>query len=211
MAFIVNVPNVAGVPAVIFAAGSNSLLSVLTADAVSLFSGAFLAQPWGIYLGGFPVVLADNVVSFDYRQQWSLSDFPIEKGGFQSYDKVQLPYDARFRFTAGGSEANREAFLASIAAIAGDLNLYNIVTPDAVYSNANISHYDYSRSARNGAGLISVEVWTLEVRPSASLALSSTQSPTSASQVNTGTVQTTTAPESTRVATLAGSDFHQNN
>lgn len=193
MAFPVNVPNVPGVPSVLFAAGAGQLLSFLTGDAAGLFLGALLQQPWGIYSGGAPVILSDNVVSFDYRQQFSISDFPVERGGFQSYDKVQIPFDARFRFTAGGSEANRTAFLASIAAVIGDLNLYTVVTPDAIYPSVNLTHYDYSRSARNGAGLITVDVWGLEVRETATAAMSSTQSPTSASQVNGGTVQATQA------------------
>ncbi|MBB3743915.1 hypothetical protein FHX10_003414 [Rhizobium sp. BK591] len=193
MAFPVNVPNVPGVPSVLFASGARQILSYLTSDALGIFGGALLQQPWGIYLGGAPIILCDNVASFDYRQQWSISDFPVERGAFQSYDKVQIPFDARFRFSAGGSEANRQAFLASIAAVAGDLNLYTVVTPDAIYPSVNITHYDYSRSANNGAGLIVVDVWTLEVRETVGAAMSATQSPTSASQVNGGTVQATSA------------------
>lgn len=203
MAFVVNVPNVPGVPSVFFASGVGQALSFLTADAASIFTGALQAQPWGIYLGGFPVVLADNVFSFDYRQQWAISDYPVEKGAFASYDKVQIPFDARFRFTAGGSEANRQAFLASIAAIAGDLNLYTVVTPDAIYPSVNITHYDYSRSANNGAGLISVDLWTLEVRETGGAAMSSTANPTASAQVNSGTVQTT-APTQAQTGYVIG-------
>jgi hypothetical protein len=191
MAFVVNVPNVPGVPSVVFAAGAGQLLNYLTADAFGVFAGVALQQPWGIYLGGAPIILCDNVVSFDYRQQWAVSDFPVERGAFESYDKVQIPFDGRFRFSAGGSEANRAAFLASIAAVAGDLNLYTIVTPDAIYPSVNITHYDYSRSAGNGAGLIVVDVWTLEIRETVNDQMSATQSPTSAPQANGGTVQPT--------------------
>ncbi|HEY0120657.1 MAG TPA: hypothetical protein VGC14_02660 [Rhizobium sp.] len=203
MAFTVTVPNVAGVPSVLFASSTSTVLSLLTSDAASIFSGASQAQPWGIYLGGSPVVLADNVVSFDFRQQWAISDFPVEKGAFASYNKVQIPIDARFRFTAGGSTANREAFLASIAAIAGDLNLYTVVTPTAIYASVNITHYDYSQTATNGVGLLTVDVWTEEVRETGAQAMSSTQSPTAASQVNGGTVQTSAATSAQAAQTSA--------
>jgi len=193
MAFPVNVPNVPGVPSVLFAGGVGQIISLLTKDAASLFTGGFLQQPWGIYLGGSPVVLADNVVSFDLRKQWSISDFPVEKGAFASYNKVFIPFDGRFRFTAGGSDANKEAFLASIDAIAGDLNLYTIVTPIAIYSSVNVTHYDYSQTATNGVGLLSVDVWTEEVRETGVQAMSNTASPTAASQVNGGTVQPVSA------------------
>ncbi|RUV19963.1 hypothetical protein [Mesorhizobium sp. M7A.F.Ca.MR.245.00.0.0] len=169
------------------------ILELLTQDAIGLLSGAFSQQPWGIYFGGVPVIVADNVVEVQYRQQWSISDFPVERGAFESYDKVQIPYDARLRFTAGGSQANRAAMLASIAAVAGDTNLYDVVTPEAVYLSCNFTHYDYSRRANEGMGLLSVDIWLIEVRQAVSAGMSNTQDPSGASQVNGGTVQTAPA------------------
>lgn len=185
---MVNVPNVPGVPALI-RTGVQQALTLLSADGFGLARG--LGQvPWGLYRGGTPVVLCDNVVSFDFRREWALADYPIEQGAFETYDKVQLPYDARFRFTAGGNEATRTALLNSIAAIAGDYNFYDVVTPEAVYVNVNISHYDYSRTATNGLGLIIVDVWALEIRQTTASATTSTQEPSSAAAVNDGSVQT---------------------
>ncbi|OBQ90034.1 phage baseplate protein [Mesorhizobium sp. AA23] len=169
------------------------ILELLTQDALGLLSSALGLQPWGIYFGGVPVIIADNIVEVQYRQQWSISDFPVEQGAFQSYDKVQIPYDARLRFTAGGSAANRAAMLASIAAVAGDTNLYDVVTPEAVYLSCNITHYDYSRRSNEGMGLLSVDIWLIEVRQAVSAAMSNTQDPSGASQVNGGTVQTAPA------------------
>ena len=169
------------------------ILELLTQDAIGLLSGSFLQQQWGIFFGGLPVVIADNVVEVQYRQQWSISDFPVERGAFESYDKVQIPYDARLRFTAGGSLANREAMLASIAAVAADTNLYDVVTPEAVYLSCNFTHYDYSRRSNEGLGLLSVDIWLIEVREAVSAAMTNTQSPSSAAQVNGGTVQTVPA------------------
>lgn len=189
MAFPVNVPNVPGVPSVLFAGGVGQVLSFLTSDAVSIFGGGFQPQPWGIYLGGSPVVLADNVVSFDFRQQFAISDFPVERGAFASYNKVQIPFDGRFRFTTGGSDADKAAFVESIRSIIGDLNFYTIVTPIAIYPSVNLTHWDYGQTATNGVGLLSIDVWTEEVRETGVQAMSNTQSPTAASQVNGGTVQ----------------------
>lgn len=177
-----------------------NVIELLAADAIGIFAGAFLPQPWGIYLGGAPVILANTVLSFDYRQQWSVSDYPVERGAFESYDKVQIPYDARFRMATGGSDADKMAFLDSIAAIAGDLNLYDIVTPDAVYLSCNITHYDYNRHATHGLGLLQVDIWVIEVRETATMAMSNTQSPSNAAQVNGGSVQT--APASSAQAAL---------
>jgi hypothetical protein len=191
MAFPVNVPNVPGVPPVVFAGTAGAALNLITSDVASIFGGLLGFSQWGIYFFGFPIVLADNVVGFEYRNEWTISDYPVERGSFESYDKVATPYMARVRFSAGGSEGDRAAFLASIEAIAGDLNLYDVVTPEKVYVSANIIHYDYRRSADAGAGLLTVDVWLSEVRQTATMGTQNAQDPGASSQVNGGAVQPT--------------------
>lgn len=202
MGFVVNVPDAPGVPAVLFAATAIADPLLLTADALSLFQGSF-SPIWGIFLSGTPIVVCDNVVSVDYKQEYTVSDFPLEQGAFESYDKVQVPFDARVRFSSGGSSDNRAALLASIQAIVGDLNLYDVVTPEAVYSSVNIVHQDYRRTSMNGVGLIQIDVWLQEVRvvSGATGSLSSTQQPSGADPTNGGTVQPT-APTTTQTATV---------
>jgi hypothetical protein len=179
-----------GIPAL----SGNTIISdvvLLVEDTFSLAAAAYGPQ-WGIFLNGESVVAADSVVSFDYKQDWTLSDFPIENGGFASYDKVQLPFDARITFSAGGSVANRQAFLDSIAAIAGTFDLYDVVTPEEVYQSVNIIHYDYRRTSNNGVGLIVVNIFMNEVRISSASSFSGTQTPSGANPVNSGQVQTLT-------------------
>lgn len=185
---------------------ADGTLTLLTEDAVSIFAGVLFGQQWGLFLGGAPVIVADNVVSFDYRKQYSISDYPVEEGSFQSYDKVELPGDIRITFSTGGSVADREAFLVSCQAIVKDLNLYDAVSPEAIYPNMNVSHLDYRRTAQNGMGLMVVNLWLLEIRLQQAAALSNPASPSSASQVNGGTVQTTTATatQAAKTSTIAG-------
>lgn len=188
--------NIPGIPAGVASAASGIIsgaLSLLSSDAASLLSGLFGGAQWGIYLGGIPVVLADNCVSIDYRQSWQVSDYPKEKGAFESYDKVATPFDAMVRLSAGGSSANREAFLASIDAIAGTLMLFDVVTPEKVYSSCNITRQGLVRHATHGVSLITVDIALVEVRVTAT-ANSTTQDPTSAAQSNSGPVQTTSTP-----------------
>lgn len=187
----VHVPNVPGVPSVVFAAATQ-VITLLTRDALSLFTG-FPISPWGIYQGGIPVVLAETVTAFDYKQQWSIADFPIERGGFESYNKVSIPFETGFRFAAGGADVQRQQLLASIAAIAGTTQLYDIITPDATYLNVNVSRYDYRQTANDGVGLLQVDVFATEIREVVGIALSNTKSPSSAAQTNSGPVQATPA------------------
>lgn len=206
MAFPVNVPNVPGVPSVLFAGSVGAALNLVTSDLASIFGVALGFSPWGIYFSGFPLVLADNVVAFEYRNEWSISDYPVERGSFESYDKVSSPFLARVRFSAGGSDGDRAAFLASIEAIAGDLNLYDVVTPEKVYTSCNITHYDYRRSAESGVGLLTVDVWLSEVRQTATMGTQNAQDPGAAAQTNGGSAQPA-APTAAQVGSNITPDY----
>src|ERR1700733_1279931 len=129
-------------------------ISLLTSDLIGEIASN--GTQWGIFQGGAPVVTCDSVQDMSFRQEWAISDFATEEGAFQSFDKVFLPFDVRVRFNAG-SASQRQAMLSSIAAIAGTTNLYDVVTPDAVYNHVTISHEDYHRPARQGLGLLSVD------------------------------------------------------
>ena len=205
---LVSVPNLDGVPNVLFAPGYAAGLALATADdptALAAFASTAGLQRWGLYDGLQPVIEADTVIAFDHKREWVISDFPLEKGAFESYDKVQIPFDIRLIYVAGGSEANRAALLASVDAIASDLNVYDVVMPEKTFSNLNVIHYDFRRSAQNGVGLLSVALWCQEVRettssassnPSATGGTGETAAPSGADPVNGGTVQATDATAS---------------
>lgn len=182
-----NVPNVPGVPAL--PRGSGAILAgieLLVADALSAF--AFGAPQWGVFLNGDLVIQADSVVTFDFKQEFQISDYPVEEGAFQTYNKVQLPFDVRVRMATGGSAAARQAFINSVAAVVASLDLYDVVTPEVVYTSVNFGHQSYDRKASN-VGLLSIDLWGEQVRVTATAAFSNTQQPSGAGQVNDGTVQ----------------------
>lgn len=180
------VPNVPGIPPLLGATFSQ-LPTLLTADGVD--TGQF-SRRWGVFKGGEPVVTFDSFIGIDYRQGWTIADFPLEQGAFESYDKVSLPFDVRVKFAAGGSLENREALLQSVAAISKTLDLYDVVTPEIVYTSVNVQHYDYRRTATNGNGLIMIELWLLEVRIGATqAAASNTIDPSGNSAFNAGGIQ----------------------
>lgn len=158
-------PSIPGVPPLLGGAsvGAAVGLATLAADTIMGLGGLF-GQQWGIFLFGFPIVLADTVVDLSFKREWIISDYPLEQGAFETYDKVAVPFDIRVRFVAGGSDINKTLLLTSIAAIAGDMNLYDVATPNAVYRNCNVRHYDYSRSSTKGLGLLTVDVWLQEIR-----------------------------------------------
>jgi hypothetical protein len=162
-------------------------VSMLVSDAVSLLG--FGAPQWGLFQDGEPVVVADNVVAFDFREDYRISKAPLEGGAFASYNKVQIPFGIVLRFSAGGSLANRQALLESIDAIIGSLDLFDAVTPEKTYSSVNPTHRDYHRSAENGQGLLVVDLHCELVNQTAESEFGDTQSPTGAGQTDNGQVQ----------------------
>jgi hypothetical protein len=186
-----DVPQASGVPNVLRSPAQAPLFAavLLIADAVQILN-AFLGPQWGIFTeGGAPVAVPDSVVSVDFRHEARISNYPVEAGGFQSYDKVQQPYDARVRLSIGSSAIARAAFLDAIEGAYRSLDLFTVLTPEAIYPSANIIHYDYRREAKAGANLLMVDVWLEEVRVTATAAFSSTQQPQGMDAVNNGTVQ----------------------
>ncbi|AJY65693.1 hypothetical protein [Burkholderia glumae] len=210
-----NVPPLPGVPALPRAPGESLgsfAISTVLSDAVD-FLQSILRPQWGIFDSrGVPVAPADTALSIEYRGDSHISGYPQEEGGFASYNKVQVPYQARVQLVCAKSEAARQEFLAQIEAAKQSTMLFRVVTPDVTYENANVIAYDYRRTSRAGVTLLVVEVFVEEVRqtvvakfayqdntPSSTVTgavrintFSNVASPASADPVSLGQVQTVT-------------------
>lgn len=188
------VPDLPGVPVLSAYADPPGLaFALLTEDGAGVFNSTSPIQ-WGLFLNGESVIVADAVATFSFKQEFSVSDYPVEDGAFASYDKVQIPQEVRFRFTSGGSQSNRQALIDSVKAIIGDTeNFYTAVTPEHVIENMTATHWDYARN--NAVGLISIDVWAINIQvPSSTPNFQNTQSPSGASQQPGGSVQTSSTP-----------------
>jgi hypothetical protein len=125
---------------------------------------------WGIWgLDGTPVLLTDATFSVEYSREYSISDYPQVSGAFQSYNKVQHPFDAHVEFLIS---AARVQFLQNVEQAVASLALVTVVTPEIQYPSANLTRYGFRREASAGVTLIRVEVWCREVRITAGAALS---------------------------------------
>lgn len=188
-----------GLPALLPAAAALfSEVTSLSADAITGTSAT--ESQWGIFLNGARVIDSDNVVSVEFRQDFTISNYPIEQGAFASYNKVQHPFEIKAGFSTGGNSSDRQTFLASIAAVIADTNLYDFVTPDAIYTNLNFTHQDYRRNS-DRVGLLIVDVSCEEVRP-ASLAMSSTPTTVTSQDGTTTATSTTSATVADRFSAI---------
>jgi len=211
-----NVPNLPGVPQLNRANNViNTVMLVARGIAAIIGTGSTQFQ-WGIYNAANQLaVTPDNIINFDNRNEWDTSDFPVEEGSFASYNKVTLPFENSVRLTKGGSLSDRQAMLDQISTIAGDTNLYTIVTPEKSYQNCNILRYEVTRRAQSGAYYLQeVDIYfrqILQVNAQYSTATTSTanaQNPAALPTVNQGNVQpqSQVAP---LVATYASSAISQ--
>jgi hypothetical protein len=171
------VPNVAGVPPLLGGFAPTPALPALNDISNSLPSS--LSPSWGIFLNGAAVVTADSVISMDARQEAVVADFPLEGGTFESYDKVDRPFDVRFRFASGGNDANRAALFSSVKALLADkTNQYMFISPEDAFESIN------------GVGLPAVDVWGWQLLVGqSSTSANDSQSVGAAPQSNTGVVQ----------------------
>lgn len=202
------VPNAPGVPTLLRSGAK--ILDTLTfgllgvSDALSGLIGAESVL-WGVFnASGQPVVLADSVVSFDYRNGSKISDYPVEQGAFASYNKVANPFDVKVRMSCGGTTAQRAVFVSALDAAADSLDLYTVVTPEKAYGLVNIESVDYRRESSNGAGVIFADLYLREIRQTATAAFSAPKTPAAADPKSQGQVQTSPVTSSVITAVALG-------
>lgn len=179
----------------------NGVPKIVPATPLTLFATAALqpiqtAVQAAVRVAGFGALAGENIlpviastIDFEFSQDWPISDYPQEQGAFQSYNKVMLPFDVKVKLASGGSTTSRQAFLTSCLEIANSLALFEVVTPEIVFTNCNVTHIDWRRTARNGVGLVTVDLWFKQISISVVGTFSNTQQPGDAGQQGTGVVQ----------------------
>lgn len=132
------------------------------------------------------VLSAAHVESLGINETSTISKSPQESGNFSSYNKVYEPFTATIRFVCDGSETGsiaenllpgwlkgaigngpdtvRRDFIATLAALVKDTNLYFVATPERVYKHANIISYRIERKSDQGVDMIVADVTLQEVR-----------------------------------------------
>lgn len=227
-----DVPPYAGVPALVRSADIPPVITIgLGLTQALLLNALQSASQWGIFdddgnqigvtaasqsilqqiTGITGPTLSTN--AFEFTKETRISDFPVEEGGFASYNKVEMPANPIVTLALAGSETDRATFLNAIDAACKSTNLYSVVTPEVTYANYSLERYNYTRRAEHGATLLIVEISLKEIRQ-VSAAYSTVQTPinqpqnsAATPQTNSGNVQPATPNPSVlkQIANLAGS------
>ena len=169
-----DVPQVPGVPPIpvslLFPPSPGGVLSA-TMDTLD---GGNLPATWGIYdssgasladsvlLPGSSANVSTNAVEFSMGTK--IPYFPIQQGGFASYNKVQTPSNPIVILAMSGSDLDKSSFLDAIDTATKSTDLYSVVTPEVVYANFSFERYDYARHHDQGATVLVVEISLKEVR-----------------------------------------------
>lgn len=136
--------------------------------------------------------------SVEYSKETRISDFPVERGGFAAYNKVELPAEARVTLCLSGSESDRQAFLVAIDTAVKSTDFYSVVTPEVTYINYSIEYYNYQRRNDRGANLLIVELGLKEIREvSATVTAKQAQSVSASTPEDNGKVQPQVPDKST--------------
>lgn len=163
-----NVPQLPGVPQLARAAlFVNIALPLLNQRAaVPVFHSSQGAPVWGILSATGNVVLQpDSFLAFAKRNEYNVSDYPLQQGAFSSFNKVFRPFEIPLRMSKGGTLTDREQFINQLDDIAGDTNLYNILTPEKTYIGVNITRSEIARRGSSGAYFFAeVDVFFREIR-----------------------------------------------
>lgn len=160
-----------------------------------------LSPKWGIYKsdGKTLAIQPDSFVGIEYLNSQQVSNYPIEKGSFASFNKVQNPFNAVVKISKGGSESDRAAFFDTLEALMASTDLLILIAEDRLYRNVTLERFDYRRDSSAGAGMIVASVHLVEIReaaisgPTTAGSANATAAPASAqASVGNGQVQTQT-------------------
>lgn len=143
-----------------------------------------------LQLVGLTSTYSTNAV--EYKKETQVSDFPVERGGFATYNKVQRPADPTVTLCLDATPQDCNTFLNAIENATNSTDLYSVVTPEITYVGYTVQSYNYQRRQMRGATLLIVELQLLEVRQ-VSAAFSSIinqpKDPSATPQVDSGVVQ----------------------
>jgi hypothetical protein len=188
------VPQFAGVPALL-RSGAQIFDSITLGvfglgDVLSSIIGPDVSK-WAVLdPSGTPIADYDSVFAVGYQNTSKTSEYPLEKGAFASYNKVESSFSVHVTLNKGGTEAERAQFMAAVETARRSMLMFTVVTPEFTYENVNFNSLSVSRTTENGAGMVSAELVGLEIRQRANAAYSQPKDPSAYDPSNLGQVQT---------------------
>ena len=122
-----------------------------------------MSDDWGIF-GGDITIDPDSFVGIETKNSCRVSNFPQEKGGFASYNKVEVPNDISVQLAIGSDLGARSDFLDSLFESMKAIGTFTVATPEEVYEDMTLESYSYRRTSESGVTLIVADLLFKEIR-----------------------------------------------
>lgn len=192
-----DVPQEQGVPPMLLDPSGSS-----DDDAPAVSESDSLSDPvamdtvkWGIFdADGNSFADFDSLYSVGFKNDVKISDYPVEQGGFQTYNIVNNPFDADVVLHCGGSEDRQAALRSAVVNAINALTLYTVMTPVASYASAKIVGQDVRNESNDGANMVKILLKLEEVRQTATVTFNSPADATALSPQAQGQVQSVDDP-----------------
>ena len=154
-----------------------------------------LFQRWLILdSGGNQPISFTSFFDIEYRNEGKALTYPVEKGAFANYNKVQNPGSIKVTLGVQGNESDFDSVLQTLDTFQQEAEVLSISTPATYYLNYTLESYSYRRTLEAGAGMLVVELTLVEVREvetqTTTTVITEPKNPTSSGKKNTGKTQT---------------------
>jgi hypothetical protein len=200
-----DVPPIDGVPSILRTAeAAANTVGLMTIDLLSIASLNDTSRQWDLLDdGGDPVFgdAIDTMIGIDYRRSATICDYPVEQGGFSSYNKVQRPIDVRIEVSKAGSQAEIDAMQAIVEGLYESLDAFSLLMPSGIVESMNVVAYRFSRDRNSGPQRLTVQIDLQEIRLSGQTTYTNAKEPSGADVTNSGAVQPQT-PSSAQAQSL---------
>ena len=157
------IPGIPQLPA----GSATPVIAAIASEAISssLWQAAQSPPAWGVFdSSGNQVLFPDSVLEFTNRQEYEVSNYPVQAGSFASYNKVIRPFEIVMRFSKAGEVTDRSDFLDDITNLVASIDLFTVVTPEVVYQNVNANRREVVRRGAKGAYFLTeVDVYFVQI------------------------------------------------
>lgn len=167
-----------------------------TSTVSALLSSLGLGQGEAI----FPDAL---VLEMGYQSSRVSAVAPVENGSFMNYNKTANPDQFMIGLSFQGTSSQKNTQLNTLLALRDSVQLVSVRMPSWRRQNMNVVGVNFDRNTRMTADLLIVNVTLQEVRTYATTQILQTNTGTTATTEDQGTMQTGT-PSSTQSASIAG-------
>lgn len=150
--------------------------------------------PYGITgSDGSTVIDPDSVIEFEVTSDSTINSHPVEKGGFQAFNRVQAPTSIRMLMACQGKQMPRATFLSTLESLKEGTQTVTISSPDTTYPNMTLKGFGYKKTSDRGAVTIWADTqWEEERSTNVTVSAPPTAQPQGAANTSLGSLQPST-------------------